>query len=96
MCGRGFEPLQVHAKCTTTFYMKRIVKEIMSDGTERYVVEKRKRFLWLTWYQIDTMIAYDGVSIKIKQCIYDNLEEAEKRIGMPINKVVRRDVIITI
>lgn len=68
----------------------------MSDGTERYVVEKRKRFLWLTWYQIDTMIVYDGVSIKIKQCIYDNLEDAEKRIGIPINKVVRRDVIITI
>ena len=73
--------------------MKRIVEEKMSDCTVRYVVEKRRRFLWMTWFEIDTMIVNNGTSYVLKECIYDNIDDAKKRCGIPINEVMRRKVL---
>lgn len=73
--------------------MKRIVEEEMSDGTIRYVVEKQRRFLWLTWFEIDTMIVDNGSSYVLKQCIYDNVDDAKKRCGIPSNEVMNRKIL---
>lgn len=73
--------------------MKRIVEEEMSDGTVRYVVEKQRRFLWLTWFEIDTMIVNNGTSYVLKECIYDNVDDAKKRCGIAINEVMNRKIL---
>lgn len=73
--------------------MKRIVEEEMSDGTVRYVVEKQRRFLWMAWFEIDTMIVNNGTSYVLKECIYDNIDDAKKRCGIPINEVMSRKIL---
>lgn len=73
--------------------MKRIVEEKMSDGTVRYVVEKRRRFLWITWFETDTMVVDNGSSYALKQCVYDNIDEAKKRCGISDNEVMNRKIL---